>query len=81
MKFINTLLFVLSVSFSAQAVENKDLKTKFRFKGSSVNGTVLNSSATTATVENEKVLEDMFSVRKDFKDKVYQSLKDEGVIK
>ena len=78
MRFLSLVLLFTALNISL-AVASDNLKTEFKFRGSNVNGTVLNSAASTATVENEKVLKDMFSIRRDFKDKIRKSLRDEGV--
>ena len=58
---------------------NDDLRTDFNLSGSTIKGSVLNSGGVQVKVENEKDLNDLFSVRKDFKDRVKKSLADGGV--
>ena len=45
------------------------LGTSFRFDGSSLHGKFQNSPSTTATVENDKFLEDLLGARKHFEDR------------
>jgi hypothetical protein len=45
------------------------LGTSFRFDGSSLHGKFQTSPSTTATVENDKFLEDMLGARKSFADR------------
>ncbi|MFN7729715.1 MAG: hypothetical protein ACK5P7_11210 [Bdellovibrio sp.] len=46
------------------------LGTSFRFDGSSLHGKFQNSPSTTATVENDKFLEDLLGARKHFDDRL-----------
>ncbi len=46
------------------------LGTSFRFDGSSLHGKFQNSPSTTATVENDKFLEDLLGARKHFNDRL-----------
>jgi hypothetical protein len=50
------------------------LGTSFRFDGSSLHGKYQTSPATTATVENDKFLEDILGARKNFDDRVANDL-------
>lgn len=45
------------------------LGTSFRFDGSALHGKLPTSASTTATVENDKFLEDLLDARKDFSDR------------
>lgn len=48
---------------------NPELGTSFRFDGASINGKLPSSASTSATVEDDKFLEDLIGARKDFKDR------------
>jgi hypothetical protein len=48
------------------------LGTSFRFDPNSLNGRFQNSPSTTATVENDKFLEDLLGARKNFSDRIKQ---------
>ncbi|MGZ3742713.1 MAG: hypothetical protein ACXWRE_12685 [Pseudobdellovibrionaceae bacterium] len=84
MKFTITLasiLLVISASLTAHAVNepmvgahNKrnskaKLGTSFKFDGSNLHGKYQNSLSTTATVENDKFLEDLLGGRTEFEDR------------
>ena len=75
------MIFLTGIFFSMTLIASnkKDLKTDFNFRGSSVNGNIYNSIPATATVENEKVLRDVFDVRRDFKDRVIKNLENKEV--
>lgn len=50
------------------------LGTSFRFDGTSLHGKYQTSPATTATVENDKFLEDILGTRKNFDDRIANDL-------
>ena len=50
------------------------LGTSFRFDGSNLHGKYQNSLSTTATVENDKFLEDLLGARKHFTDRESKDL-------
>ena len=70
------LLLFQATSFAAskakKPVGSKDsshLGTSFRFDGSALHGKYQTSPSTTATVENDKFLEDLLGARKQFDDR------------
>lgn len=50
------------------------LGTSFKFDGSSLHGKFQNSPSTTATVENDKFLEDLLGARKSFEDRIVRDV-------
>jgi hypothetical protein len=67
-------LLLISVMSSAAPTKRKPsphakLGTSFRFDGTSLHGKFQNSPSTTATVENDKFLEDLLGARKNFDDR------------
>jgi hypothetical protein len=85
-KFLALALVLLSVvsaetSFAAKksSTAKKDdgkpqLGTSFKFSGSSLRGKYNNSMSATATVENDKYLEDLLGGRKQFEDRNQKEL-------
>ncbi|MBK9324146.1 MAG: hypothetical protein IPM97_14570 [Bdellovibrionaceae bacterium] len=79
MKNLFVLALLLLLSQSGIAVNSKSkspaksngtkLGTSFRFDGSSLRGKYQTSLSTTATVENDKYLEDILQGRKEFTDR------------
>jgi len=53
-----------------QKKDKTQMGTSFRFDGSSLHGKYQSSPSTVATVENDKVLEDLLGARKNFKDRI-----------
>ncbi|MBX2988668.1 MAG: hypothetical protein KF802_12295 [Bdellovibrionaceae bacterium] len=78
--FMASLLLAFSVSEAKTAPKRKGkpqpryvetkLGTSFRFDASSLHGKFQNSPSTTATVENDKYLEDLLGARKNFNDRI-----------
>lgn len=75
MKFTIILALIL-LSMTASAAHNKKtstpnakLGTSFKFDGSNLRGKYQSSLSTTATVENDKFLEDLLSGRTQFEDR------------
>jgi hypothetical protein len=75
MKFTIILAFIL-LSITAGAAHNKKastpnakLGTSFKFDGSNLRGKYQSSLSTTATVENDKFLEDLLGGRTQFEDR------------
>lgn len=70
------LLFVcISVGVESQAKQKGSqpkLGTSFKFDGSALRGKYQSSMSTRATVENDKLLEDLLAGRKHFADKIQQ---------
>lgn len=74
------VFFLLSFQTAAKNVEKKkqtpssktqvQLGTSFRFDGTSLQGKYQNSAALTATVENDKYLEDILEPRRNFEDRI-----------
>lgn len=52
--------------------DRAQLGTSFRFDGSSLHGKFQTSPSTTATVENDKFLEDLLGARKHFDDRLQE---------
>jgi hypothetical protein len=67
---------LLCISASAQTQNSAKTKAKlgtsFRFDPNSLHGRFQNSPNTTATVENDKFLEDLLGARKNFSDRIKQ---------
>ncbi|MGE0633202.1 MAG: hypothetical protein AB7O96_12385 [Pseudobdellovibrionaceae bacterium] len=53
-----------------QSANSARLGTSFRFDGASLHGKFQTAPSTTATVENDKVLEDLLGARKSFRDRI-----------
>lgn len=53
-----------------QKKDKTNMGTSFRFDGVSLHGKYQTSPSTVATVENDKVLEDLLGARKNFKDRI-----------
>lgn len=74
------LILLFTVAAEASSAEAKKavpknardakLGTSFRFDGSSLHGKFQASPSTTATVENDKYLEDLLGARKNFDDRI-----------
>jgi hypothetical protein len=87
MKFLNILASILLLSqmtmaevstsitkkkLAKPAAEKSQLGTSFRFDGSSLRGKYQSSLSTTATVENDKYLDDLLGGRSHFEDRIQQ---------
>lgn len=77
------LLLTISLSLTAEAKSKKSapkatnakLGTSFKFDGTALRGKHQSSLSTRATVENDKLLEDLLEGRTHFTDKLQQDLK------
>ena len=71
-------IFATRLSVGKEAVENNQqpqLSTDLRFDPHSVHGSYQYGGEAIATVEDEKVLEDLLSPREHFKDRIKQDVK------
>lgn len=66
------LLCLLSASAATAAGKKGEskLKTSFKFDGTTLRGKFQSSLGTTATVENDKYLDDLLGGRKSFEDRI-----------
>lgn len=59
-----------SQSETSRSVTKRELGTSFKFSGSSLRGKYSGSMGTAATVENDKLLDDLLRGRTEFKDRL-----------
>lgn len=77
------MAFVLLLGNVGKAAENRGTKnslkaqlgTSFRFDGTTLRGKYRTSLGTSATVENDKYLEDLLGGRRSFKDRIQEDQK------
>lgn len=80
MKSLTLVAFLLLSLTVAKAVEHRGQKnglkpqlgTSFRFDGTTLRGKYRTSLGTSATVENDKYLEDLLGGRRSFKDRIQE---------